>query len=76
MEDQVQITALKKRGWSIASTARHVGRNAKTIRSYLKKTARGIDPHIRAKPPGYQSPIEGFKPDLVQRFANDPTSWR
>lgn len=72
MEDQVQITALKKRGWSIAAISRHVGRDPKTIRSYLNKTAAGIDPSIRAKPPGYESPFERFKPYLTQRFADDP----
>ena len=72
LEDQVQITALKKRGWSIAAISRHVGRDPKTIRSYLNKTAAGIDPSIRAKPPGYESPFERFKPYLTQRFADDP----
>jgi len=34
-EEDVEITALRKRGWSISAIARHVGRDRKTIRAYL-----------------------------------------
>ncbi len=34
-EEDVEIHALKRRGWSIAAIARHTGRDRKTIRAYL-----------------------------------------
>ena len=34
-EDDVDAHALRKRGWSIAAIARHLGHDRKTIRAYL-----------------------------------------
>ncbi len=34
-EEDVEAAALRKRGWSISAIARHLGRDRKTIRSYL-----------------------------------------
>jgi transposase-like protein len=34
-EEDMEITALKKQGWSISAIARHVGRDRKTVRAYL-----------------------------------------
>lgn len=34
-EDDVDIHALRRRGWSISAIARHVGRDRKTVRAYL-----------------------------------------
>ena len=34
-EEDMEIEALKKRGWSISAIARHLGRDRKTIRAYL-----------------------------------------
>ncbi len=34
-EEDVEITSLRKRGWTISAIARHVGRDRKTVRSYL-----------------------------------------
>ena len=34
-EEDVEIHALRKRGWSISAIARHTGRNRRTIRNYL-----------------------------------------
>jgi transposase len=33
--EDVEAQALKKRGWSTAAIARHLGRDRKTIRAYL-----------------------------------------
>jgi transposase len=33
--EDVEIHALKERGWKISAIARHVGRDRKTVRSYL-----------------------------------------
>jgi transposase len=38
-EDDVEIHALAKRGWSIAAIARHTGRDRKTVRAYLRDAA-------------------------------------
>lgn len=35
-EDDVNIHALRKRGWSISAIARHVGWDRKTVRPYLE----------------------------------------
>jgi transposase len=34
-EDDVEIHALKARGWSVSASGRHTGRDRKTIRKYL-----------------------------------------
>ena len=34
-EDDVEIHALKARGWTVAAISRHTGRDPKTIRKYL-----------------------------------------
>jgi transposase len=33
--EDVEVHALRKRGWSISAIARHVGRNRRTVRAYL-----------------------------------------
>ncbi len=34
-EEDVEATALRKRGWTISAIAEHLGRDRKTIRAYL-----------------------------------------
>jgi transposase len=34
-EEDVEVHALRKRGWSISAIARHVGRDRKTVRAHL-----------------------------------------
>ena len=34
-EEDMEITALRKRGWSISAIARHVGHDSKTVKAYL-----------------------------------------
>ena len=34
-EEDVEIHALRKQGWTISEIARHTGRDRKTIRAYL-----------------------------------------
>jgi len=34
-EEDVEIHALAKRGWTISEIARHMGRDRKTVRAYL-----------------------------------------
>ncbi len=62
-EDDVEIHALARRGWSVSAIARHTGRDRKTIRKYLSgpRPVRG---------PG-ESCLEPFRDYLAARFAED-----
>jgi transposase len=62
-EDDVEIHALARRGWSVSAIARHTGRDRKTIRKYLAgpKPSRG---------PG-ESCLEPFRGYLAARLAED-----
>lgn len=64
MEDEVEIHALRARGWSVAAIARHTGRDPKTIRRRLA----GWEPS-RGKGPSVLEPFCGY---LEARFADDP----
>jgi transposase len=35
LEDEVEAHALRRRGWSISTIARHLGVDRKTVRAYL-----------------------------------------
>jgi transposase len=62
-EDDVEIHALARRGWSVSAIARHTGRDRKTIRKYLSgpRPVRG---------PG-ESCLEPFRDYLIARLAED-----
>jgi transposase len=62
-EDDVEIHALARRGWSVSAIARHTGRDRKTVRKYLA----GSGP-LRGPAP---SCLEPFRDYLVARFADD-----
>ena len=62
-EDDVEIHALARRGWSVSAIARHTGRDRKTVRKYLT----GPRP-VREPAP---SCLEPFREYLVARFADD-----
>jgi transposase len=62
-EDDVEIHALTRRGWSVSAIARHTGRDRKTIRGYLA----GPRP---SREPG-ESCLEPFRDYLAARFAED-----
>jgi transposase len=62
-EDDVEIHALARRGWSVSAIARHTGRDRKTVRKYLA----GATP---VRGPG-ESCVEPFRDYLVARFADD-----
>jgi len=63
-EDDVEISALAKRGWSIAAIARHTGRDRKTVRRHLAgfETVRGHGP----------GPLVPWLTYLEARFSDDP----
>lgn len=62
-EDDVEIHALAKRGWSISAIARHTGRDRKTVRAYLRGKR-----HKRKRPP---SCLEPYRDYLEARFTDD-----
>ena len=65
-EDDVEIHALKARGWSVAAISRHTGRDPKTIRKYL----RGEGARQKRKPaPNCLEPFRGY---IEARFVDDP----
>ena len=62
-EDDVEIHALARRGWSVSAIARHTGRDRKTVRKYL------AGPVAQREP--LASCLEPFRDYLVARFADD-----
>jgi transposase len=51
-EDEVEVVALYRRGWSISAIARHTGRDRKTVRAWL----RGKRDRKRRRGPGPLEP--------------------
>ena len=43
-EDDVEIHALARRGWSVSAIARHTGRDRKTVRKYLAEPRPAREP--------------------------------
>ncbi|WP_208029684.1 IS21 family transposase [Rhabdothermincola sediminis] len=66
-EEDVEITSLKKRGWSISAIARHTGRDRKTVRAYVNGER---EPGVRdrAEPDRF----DRFEPYVRQRLVDDP----
>ena len=67
--DDVEVHALRERGWSIAAIARHLGRDPKTIRAYVRGER---TPGRRRSAP---DPLGPFVAYLAARFADDPHIW-
>ena len=63
-EEDVEVHALRGRGWSIAAIARHTGRDRKTVRKLLA----GPGPQREGAP----SVLEPFREYLQARFGDDP----
>ena len=68
--DDVEVHALAGRGWSISAIARHLGRDRKTIRAYVRGDR---TPGVRRS--GVPDPLEPFAPYLAARFVDDPHLW-
>jgi len=64
-ENDVEIHALKARGWTIAAISRHTGRDPKTIRKYLARPA-------GARKQRAASCLEPFRGYIAARLADDP----
>lgn len=69
-EEDVEITSLKSRGWSISAIARHVGHDRKTVRAYLLGER---EPGVRerAEPDAF----DRFEPYVRQRLRDDQHVW-
>jgi transposase len=68
--EDVEVHALKERGWSITAIANHLGHDRKTIRAYLNGER---VPGVRARVA--PDPLEPFVPYLTQRLLDDPHVW-
>jgi len=69
-EEDVEIHALRRQGWSISRIARHVGRDRKTVRAYLDGE----------REPGVRVAVEldlfdRFEPYVRQRLEDDHGVW-
>jgi IS30 family transposase len=62
-EDDVEIAAFARRGWSVSAIARHTGRDRKTIRKHLASPRGSREPA--------ESCLEPFRGYLLARFAED-----
>ncbi|SRX93127.1 integrase catalytic subunit [Intrasporangium calvum DSM] [Mycobacterium shimoidei] len=69
-EDDVEVHALRRRGWSISAIARHTGFDRKTVRKYLNGDA---EPGVRARPS--PDPFEPFVDYVTARLTEDPHLW-
>ncbi|MDN5932469.1 MAG: IS21 family transposase [Pseudonocardia sp.] len=63
-EDDVEIHALKARGWTTAAIARHTGRDPKTVKKYLDGSL-----VRRERAP---SCLEPYREYIMLRFVDDP----
>ena len=69
-EDDVEVHALRKRGWSISAIARHTGFDRKTVRKYL---AGDGTVGVRARPG--PDPFDPFVDYVTARLVEDPHLW-
>ena len=69
-EEDVEAHALRKQGWNISQIARHLGRDRKTVRVYLKgERVPGV--RVSSEPDPFDA-IAGY---VGQRLADDPHVW-
>ena len=63
-EEDVEIHAMAKRGWTISEIARHTGRDRKTIRGYLDCV----------RQPGVRAALEPDPFDRIEPYVAVPAS--
>jgi len=68
-EDDVDIHALRRQGWTISAIARHVGRDRKTVRNYLNGKR---EPGVRRRA---LDPFAPFVDYVTARLVEDPHLW-
>ena len=69
-KEDMEITSLSKRGWSISAIARHTGRDRKTIRAYLNNER---EAGVRDK--AEADPFDRVEVFVRQRLTDDPHVW-
>jgi transposase len=69
-EEDVQAHALRRQGWTISAIAKHLGRDRKTIRAYLRGER---TPGARAR--RQPDPFEPFADYCWLRLEGDPHLW-
>jgi len=69
-EDDVEVHALRKRGWTISAIARHTGFDRKTVRKYLAGDGK---PGVRARPD--PDPFDPYVDYVTARLTEDPHLW-
>ena len=69
-EEDVEIHALRKQGWSISAIARHTGRDRKTVRAYLTG-----DRQAGVRVPAVEDGFDRVEPYVRQRLADDWHVW-
>ncbi len=65
-EDDIDVHALRRQGWTISAIARHLGHDRKTIRAYLGGREAGVRARSSPDPLG---PYAGY---VRQRLTDDP----
>jgi transposase len=68
-EDDVDIHALRRQGWTITAIAHHVGRDRKTVRDYLTGKR---EPGVRKRA---GDPFAPFLEYVTARLVEDPHLW-
>lgn len=68
-EDDIDVHALRRQGWTISAIARHLGHDRKTIRAYLGGRQAGV--RARAVPDGF----DPFVDYCQARLTEDPHLW-
>ncbi len=68
-EDDIDVHALHRQGWTISAIARHLGCNRRTVRAYLS----GREAGVRAR--SSDDPFTAFEAYCRQRLADDPHLW-
>ena len=68
-EDDVEVHALHRQGWTISAIARHTGRDRKTIRAYLNGER---EPGVRKRA---TDPFAPFVDYVTARLVEDPHLW-
>jgi len=69
-EEDVEVHALRRQGWSISAIARHTARDRKTVRAYLVGDRQ---PGVRAQVG--PDPFDRFGPYVAQRLSDDQHVW-
>ena len=69
-EEDIDVHALRRQGWTISAIARHLGRDRKTIRAYL--AGGGV---AGERKPAEEDPFEPFVDYVRARLTEDPHLW-